>query len=336
VVPVIVPGHLGARVPARLGSGRGLLGLVALVLAAGCGRGPSHATHSGSNVVVTIEGIPIGAAQLEAEYGRTGGSGPAGSDKEKLLASLIDRETAYLKAIRSGFLETPEIQQAVRALVVARYRESREGEIPQVEKVTEEQVRAVYAAGTPRFLRPAAFNLALLKLEFPQKADEEHRSAALRRAVQLRDRARTECQGLSHFGPLAAEFSVDQGTRYRGGEQGWMNVSEAGSRLPDAVAQAAATLTQPGQISDPIAASDGIYLLKLIGRRPEQLRPFDEVRPRIEHELALAARAEREARWRSWCREGLDIRIHADELARVPIPPAAQSPVPAPPPMNPR
>ncbi len=295
-----------------------LLALVSVALA-GCGRQPAPSRTS-TNVVAVVDGVPISTSRFEAEYRRRNGPDGAVLDKSKVLADLIDQEAAYLKATRGGFMDLPEVQQAIRSMVVARFRESREKELTAGSAITMERARAVYAADTNRFLRPAAINIALLRVECPRKASDEKKAEAMKKAGVARARALEETKGIGHFGPLAAEISSDQASRYRGGEQGWMNLAEAKARLPEGVAQAALALTDPGQISEPIAGPDGIYLLKLVARRQEQTRPFDEVRPQIEHQLALQAQSERESRWHEWSREGLAIEIDREELDRIPVP----------------
>jgi parvulin-like peptidyl-prolyl isomerase len=302
--------------------------LVNLLVLPGCKQQPSARA---GDAVATVGGTPITRARLETEIRRRSGMGGGAVDPEKVLAALIDQEAAYAQAVASGFTEKPEIQQAMRLFVAGRYRESRESDLAGGSAVTEERARLLYAANTNRLVRPLAVNLALLRVECPRKATDEKRAEAMTRAVALRARAATEVKGLAHFGPLAAEASADQATRYRGGETGWLTIEQLQSRFADTVVQAALALAQPGELSEPIAAPDGIYLLKLMSRRSAQLRPFDEVRPMIEHELAQEARTEREARWSRLSRQGVPIQIHREPLDQLRVLPVGTNP-PSPPP----
>jgi parvulin-like peptidyl-prolyl isomerase len=275
------------------------------------------------------------ATALEAELRRRSGGGLA-VDKDKVLSELIDLEAAYAKAKASGFLDSPEIQRAIRVLVAERMRERHAEELAGDAGMGEERARALYLANTNRFVRAAAWNVAMVKVEAPQKATPEKKAALMERARMLRVRAAKECAAMSHFGPVAAEVSADQSTRYRGGELGWQTEEQLRARLAPEVATAALQMSAAGNLSEPVVASDGIYLLKLMGRRGAQLRPFDEVRAQLDHELALRARGERDARWSRWVRDGVSVAVLHERLARVEVPaagtnrPAAPSPMRAP------
>lgn len=141
---------------------------------------------------------------------------------------------------------------------------------------------------------------------------------------------------MPHFGALAASVSADQATRFRGGELGWMTAAQMEARMDPAVVAAVLRLESPGVVAEPVVAADGIYLLKLMARRPAQLRPFDEVRPQLDHELALNDRRDRDARWSRWAREGVEVRLVPERLARIAVPAVRtnDAPVPTPAPME--
>lgn len=302
--------------------------LVAALLG-GCSKPPAPPFPAGQEPVAIIDGTPIPQSRFVAEYLRR--NGPTGSalSKEQVLSDLVDVEAAYLKATKAGFTDQPAIQQAIRALVVARYRESKEADLAPTNSITDARVRAFYAANTNQFVRPPSVNLALLKIECPRKATDEKKAEALQKATALRAQAQALSKASPHFGNLAAENSADQPTRYRGGELGWMTPAVLATSLPGNVATAGLALTEPGQISEPIPGPDGFYLLKLIARRGEQRRPLDEVRPQIEHQFALQAQEDREKRWSQFSREGLEIQVHPELLAHLPTnAPPNQTPAP--------
>ena len=75
-------------------------------------------------------------------------------------------------------------------------------------------------------------------------------------------------------------------------------------------------MTKPGDISPPVETSEGIYLIKLMGRREEEPRPFDEVRPQIQTELARQGAADYELQLREKVRRGVAIQINQGILDR--------------------
>ena len=311
-------GELGTSETSALGR-LGLLagaGLLVAVMGSGCRR---EAPPGTPDAVAWVGGRPVLASALESELRRRSGGGQA-VDRDQVLAELVELEAAYGKAVASGFVDEPEVQRAIRLLVADRLREAKSGELAGDTGMGEERARALYAATTNRFVRPEAWNVAWIRVEAPRKATEEKKAQAMERARALKRRAEKECAGMPHFGPVAAEASADASTRYRGGELGWMTMAQMESRLDGAVVAAVRGMGAAGAVSEPVLAEDGIYLVKLMGRRPAQLRSFDEVRPQLDHELATRARREREERWSRWCREGVEVRVEAERLARVEAP----------------
>lgn len=309
----------------------GLSLCLVLTVLTGCRRQPD--TTVTDPVVAEVGGRPIHASRLALEMKRRSGDGRLPVDRDSILQDLIDLEAAYAKASSSGFLDSPEIQQAIRLMVVERFRGQWEQEHPMPPPLSEDRLRESYARQTNRFVRPESINLAMIRLESSRKATPEKRAEVVAKAAALADRTRRELGPLSHFGPVAAESSADQPTRYRGGELGWMTASQLRERLPAAVVSAAQALGDPGSLSDPIPTDDGVFLLRLMGRRPAALRPIDEVRPQIEHELMREARTDADRRWSGESRSGLDVTLHREALEKVPLPKPASETPPAPGPM---
>jgi hypothetical protein len=311
-----------------------VLGLVAvLVSILGCRPRETQSPAPGSDpAVATVAGRPIALSLLESEMARRSGDGGLPVDRDKILEELIDLEAVHLKARDSGFIDTPEIQMAIRRLVASRFRETWEKDHPMPPAAPDARVREIHARDAARFSRPAAVDLAIIRLDCSAKAIPEKRAEVMARAVRLRERAELEVRGMSHFGPLAAEASTDQASRYRGGELGWMSHESVRARLPVQVAAAALALSGQGAISEPVEGPDAIYLIRLMGSRPAEIRPLDEVRPQIEHQLLRESRSEVDRRWSRFGREGLSISVDRVvlEAAKSPRPREEGAPPPAP------
>lgn len=333
--------HRGGPIPEGLTGIRNATALLCLVTALcgvfGCRPRETQATAPGSDpAVATVGGRLIAASRLESELARRSGEGSLPVDREKVLEELIDLEAIHLKARNSGFIDTPEIQMAIMRLVASRYRETWEKDHPMAPAVSEARVREIHARDSARFSRPAAVDLAIIRLDCPAKAIPEKRAEVIARATRLRERAERDLPGLSHFGPLAAEASTDQASRYRGGELGWMSHEVVRARLPLPVADAALALSKPGEISVPVDGRDGIYLIRLMGSRPGELRPLDEVRSQIEHQLLRERRGEADRLWSAFGRDGLTISVDRAVLQAVKAPSPKDETVPPPAPMGSR
>ena len=137
-----------------------VLGLLALT-AASCRQSPPAADATpGPDVVAVVAGRPVTRAALEAELARRG----PGATKEAALADLIRFEATLAKLKGSGFDRDPQTVLAVERLLVARY-EERELAGTETPAVTEEEIRAAYAADAARYAVPAAVRGSVLFLK---------------------------------------------------------------------------------------------------------------------------------------------------------------------------
>ncbi len=100
----------------------------------------------------------------------------------------------------------------------------------------------------------------LLRIRYSPE-DLEH---ALSEARAIRDRLVAG----EDFGALAKQFSIDSTTASSGGDLGWIALSS----LPENFAAGIGTLPA-GSFPDPIAADEGIHVLKIVDRRDD--RPYD-------------------------------------------------------------
>ena len=111
------------------------------------------------------------------------------------------------------------------------------------------------------------------------------------------------------FAELASLHSSDS-TAQQGGDMGYLH---AGMLSPDA--EAAVAQLDVGGISEPVRVLEGMAIFKLVDRRPEQLRSFDDVRERA---TELWIRQAGEERWQQLVadlRAGSEIYVDADHLA---------------------
>ena len=138
-----------------------------------------------------------------------------------------------------------------------------------------------YQAHPDAFRVPEQLQVALVFLPLSSKAVPEKRREAEQRAHELRHLAETECASLAHFGPVAQTHSAHQASRYRGGELGGLTRQQAAGSFSPEVVEAMFALRQPGELSPVVSASDGFYLLKLVGRRPASVRPLAEVKEAV-------------------------------------------------------
>ena len=280
-----------------------LLGLVLLV--ASCGKRPPAPDPE---IVARVGDTAITRAQvLRAWERRQRGTAPLAA--ATVLADLVDEAAGYAQAQRSGFLDKPETQIALRQWVTSRYREEAYRELTASPEPSERELREAYAEHTNSFVRPPVLNLAVILHEVPRTATAEKRAEARQIVAGWRTDILAATNASRAFGQAASAHSDDSATRYRRGEIGWLSHAELGARLaPEVVA--AAALQESGALSEPLAGPKGFYLVQVLGRRGAEVRPFAEVAPILRHQLREAKRLTSETQLRVALRSGLDIRTN--------------------------
>ena len=275
------------------------------LLAAACGKRPPAPDPE---IVARVGDTAITRAQVrQAWERRQRGTAPLAA--ATVLADLVDEAAGYAQAQRSGFLDKPETQIALRQWVTSRYREETYRDLAAAPEPADRELRDAYAEHTNAFVRPPALNLAVILHEVPRTATAEKRAEARQIVAGWRADILAATNASRAFGQAASAHSDDSATRYRRGEIGWLSHAELAARLAPEVVAAAATLDS-GALSEPLAGPKGFYLVQVLGRRGAEVRPFAEVEPTLRHQLREAKRLTSEAQLRLALRRGLDIRTN--------------------------
>jgi parvulin-like peptidyl-prolyl isomerase len=113
---------------------------------------------------------------------------------------------------------------------------------------------------------------------------------------------------------LARQHSEDQATRYQGGELGWNTRDQLKERFGAALSAAVFALVESGQSTTLVEAPDGFYIARLLEQRPQQVRPFAEVREAIAYEVSQRNELARQAKWFSQLQQNIPVKSYPDRL----------------------
>jgi parvulin-like peptidyl-prolyl isomerase len=233
--------------------------------AVSCSRkAPEPAAAPDGLARVNGESITEADVQFEIQR-RTEANRPLG-EASAILQDLIQRKAMLHAAAKSDVLKDPAVRRELenkqlgqwldRSLQVARDQVS----------VSDEELRAHYEANGASFTRPEMFRLAILYRQVNPR-DPADAEAALRaelekgRAAYVADPAQATQQGRSiGFGTVAAAYSEDTLSRYRGGDLGWVAADQKNERYPAEIIQAGRALAV-GAVSDVLAAGEGLYVV---------------------------------------------------------------------------
>lgn len=260
-------------------------------------------------LLATVGSRTVHASQLELELARRRerGSHP---DPAAVLEELIQREALLAHAQQLGLDRDPAVVRAWENLLIAKLKDRALAETPLRPESSPTPAAPATPARTARLATPQ-IRLAILRQELPRHASESRRTAALQRLESARVQAQELAPGLPGFGRLALEFSDDDATRYHGGDLGWLPEDAARLRHDPRMLGAGFALKEVGEVSPVIQGRDGLYLVRLLGRRAapaanpaepdENLAPDSRDRAR-RAELAL----------RETVRKQVPIRLHRD------------------------
>ncbi|MFN8642677.1 MAG: peptidyl-prolyl cis-trans isomerase [Candidatus Binatia bacterium] len=281
-----------------------------------------------------MDGRPITVADFTAEMARRGGERvfPTDESRRAMLDDMVRVAVLAANGRARGYLDDYDVRRDIEHLLAGRYQQE-EIEPPLAALgVTDDEVDAYYRAHPERFTIPAAARGAIIFFGLRPNAPPEAEARVRERVAQVQAEAAQQ-QGETLFGALAAQHSDDQASRYFGGDTGWIAAGQTDSRFEPAVIAAIFALDQPGQMAPLVETTSGLYLVRLVEKKPAVLRPLEEVAPAIRAMLLADKRRERSQALYAAAAARVPVEIHAD---RLPAGPPGATPAPgrpAPPPV---
>lgn len=299
-------------IPARNLLTIGTLATVVLLLAA-CSRGDDRPPQEGDVAVARVMDQTIWASDVRREavaQGLVGEDEPLEASSDlfgRVLDEVIDQKLLAREAERRGLDNSALAQRRLEAT-----RERILGDL-----LVESVVDQTLSDDAVQTLYREQLRLA--------RASEEIRT----RVIVTRTRPEAEAvlgilgQGAA-FEAVASERSVDEATRFSGGDLGYSTPDVMPRAYADAVRAA-----QPGTTVGPIQTEDGWAVLRVEDRRTETPPTLDQARPQIVRYLTYESVRQLLEQLRG--RADVEVMLNSDAVAAPATPaPAPQTPTPAP------
>jgi peptidyl-prolyl cis-trans isomerase C len=254
-----------------VGKGCALALAGAILLVAACSRAPSaqHPPEPGDQAVAKVNNQLIWASDVKREAVAEGQIGPGdpldpSSDLfRQVLDEVIDTKVLAGEALTRHLDKEPAAQ---RRLAAARDRALEDIMVDSVvsKAVNQQAVGALYQ----EFLknRTPSEVVHLRQIVFASVADAEAAKKQLAGAGTAG----------GAFEAMAMEKSIDNETRFKGGDLGDMTTDT----LPQPLAEAVKDV-KPGQLAGPVKVDAGWALLRVDDRHPEPPPSLDQVRPQL-------------------------------------------------------
>lgn len=227
-------------------------------------------------------------------------------------ASIDDRIAQY--ELRYG--DTDRWQTEGPAMVAAlreRFEEDSllerlEADVRRIDAPDSATARAFYDEHPELFTQPASNRIAVILIGVQPSSGPAGWEAAREETRMIVE----QLESGEDFAELASSHSSDTSAS-AGGDMGYQH---EGALSPDA--EAAIAALDVGGISEPVRVLEGMAIFKLLDRRPQRLREFDDVEERA---AELWVRQAGDDRWQALAAElrgNADIQVDTDYLVNIP------------------
>jgi parvulin-like peptidyl-prolyl isomerase len=236
-------------------------------------------------VVAKLGDREITMGEIEAEiqklppYQREHYQNDAG--KLEFLKMYIANELMHTAALRKGYQDDPtlleQVNQFKKMLMI---RKVYDEQVKNAVTITPTEMNLYYQAHKHEFTEPKKLKIAHILVATEEDAQQ----------------VRTALQQGADFSTLASERSLDEQTKTRGGQIGFVNTSTC---LIPTIGKNETLVHQlellnPGDCSDVVKTDRGYHIFKLLEVQPERQQNFDEVKDQIEAALRHDKEQERE------------------------------------------
>lgn len=301
---------------------------------AGCSRTPTPAAAGRTSpVLAEVGGRAITRADFDAEAARRRAAGRSIATAKALLDEMIEREAMLIKAEASGIAQSAEFRRDAESRLLSQWVASTLAKERDGVTVTEEELKQAYEVRkNSTFTAAALTRLAILYRKASGRTGDNavpalEKSLAEGVAAFEKDRAAATNQGrLPGFGKIAADYSEDTITRYRGGDLGWLNLDQGDHpRVPKEVLAAGAALAQ-GHVSAPVRAGDGVYVVMKDGERAAKQMSFQESVPLLRRRLLREKQHAVEERFKVDVLSSVPVKVVESEAGKLALPKADNKP----------
>ena len=187
---------------------------------------------------------------------------------DSFVARFKNKEQFDMYFKRTGMSEE-EMREDIRARLSQQ-------ELLDASEVSDAEVKKFYDENVDRFREEEEVKARHVLFKLPKDADDKAVKAAEKKAMKVIKEAKKEG---ADFGEIAKEYSEGPSAE-RGGDLGMF----PRKRMIEAFSNAAFKL-EPGEISEPVRTDFGVHVIKVEERKPEKIKPLDEVKEMIEQTL---------------------------------------------------
>ncbi len=282
----------------------------------GCNSDQQAATSSSHHILAEVDDLPVTSESFRHWWERQKPSTDTAETRTAVLDDLIHRHTLVQQARAAGLHNDPDVREAINSLLIAKLKEVELQPALAAAQVAEKEARAVYEAEKDtRYTEPASVRAAVLWFETRGQAPLAQRyQQRLQKVCSLLSEDPAAAPAGEGFGQMAIANSEHRGTRFKGGDLGWLRPGTENDKVRAATAEIVQNLDLPGQLSEVVVREEGVFLVRLIDRRKARTKSFEQVRSQIKQKLLAGKRRIIEQQFEQRMCGGTVVTRHQDRL----------------------
>lgn len=280
-----------------------IITVLCITLFGGCKKGSDSSQaepKKDAQVMAEVNGKAITTDDFEGELKNLPEYLKSMSDsaqgRKEMLDTMVVRELILQQASKDGLDKGPEVAKKLedlkKRLIVEAYLKKK---VESDTTVSDEELKKFYEQNKDKFKADAQIRASHILVSTEQEAKD----------------LLSKLKAGGNFEELAKGHSKDSSAA-KGGDIGWFG---KGAMVPPF--EKALMALKEGQLSDVVRTDYGYHIIKLTGKRPAGLRPFDEVKEQIKGALMPAKQQELFLKIKEELKKSAKINIKEDVLSNM-------------------
>ncbi len=277
--------------------------------------------------IATISGVPLTVEQLQKKLDEQSPFVRAryveADKKKEFLDSQVRFEVLAAEARARGYEQDPEVEDAIKKIIVQRLtREEFDGRV-QLKDVTDADMQTWFEAHKVDYQKPEMARASIVTVGFgPGKLSREQAKTAADDVVK---QAGGKKEDRPFFKSLVEKYSTDPATRAAGGDIRYLTAVDVESRFGKDAATWLFASEEQNAVSPAFEQTGGdggaFVVFKRTGRRPAITRGFDDVKNQIRNVVYRDKRSKAFTTFVDELKAKHKVQVFEDKLIKVKVDP---------------
>jgi peptidyl-prolyl cis-trans isomerase C len=225
------------------------------------------AAASDGSTVATVNGVAISKNRIDMLVKQGAGSGQPDTPETRktIIEQLALQMVIAEEAVKTGLDKSPEVTERLEVVRQSVLANAYVQDFLKSKPVTDEALKAEYER---------------IKATITGK-EYKARHILVEKEAEAKDIIAKLKKDIGAFAKLAMEKSKDPGSKIKGGDLGWFDLS----RMVPEFGTAVSTLEKGAFTQEPVKSQFGYHVILLDDSRPIEAPPFEQVKPSLSQQL---------------------------------------------------